>query len=519
MRYGSPYGAGYGSPDNCISYVEAIPQNGNTSIAVAFTPRTNWGNAYWGIYRNGRLFRNVWAAEGSITPPVYVPNDPGSTLTSIVLLRIGHLADPTFDISPVAREYDSLTSPRVTLRWNWTPEIIGSPDDGGVSSSWVLNGLTRAAMRTVPAHPTWTVLDWSIAVSGPNATVTVYNGNSLPLASGTGTFPGTITLTQLNSSGISGSVALSAGAVNLTATLNARWFSDMLVRRDVSNPPSPIVATVPFNFKDTDNWTEPANLTPGTYYYRTTPQTDTGENGTNSTVLTAVVPGPPNPPTNLAYQSGNAAATVLSFTASGTAGVTYRAYLEQPGAGFMNMNDIAATAGIGATTITLPAITGYAGTAYVTLRAVNAGVEDKNKTMLALEYDGSGNFVPARPNTPFIDVSSLAITSGLNLSIVGRYNSNRQKGVATQLQLFTRTPTGSYNFASPAATASLSATNPPYSNATLNYTFLSSGYYYITIMAATAGGTQSAIQATEMLVYVSTSTPANVDPTLSIDRS
>ena len=84
----------------------------------------------------------------------------------------------------------------------------------------------------------------------------------------------------------------------------------------------------------------------------------------------------PAPPTNLAYASGNAAATVLSFTPSATGGATYRAYLADAIDGVMNLNDIQATALAGANSITLPAITGYPGIAYAIVRAASGGIEE-----------------------------------------------------------------------------------------------------------------------------------------------
>ena len=288
----------------------------------------------------------------------------------------------------------------------------------------------------------------------------------------------------------------------------------MAIKRGAADPPTVVIDTVDFNFSDFKIWTEKADVAAGTYYYRIMPNTDTGEPGVDSASMIAVIPGAPQPPLNLARQSGNAAATVLQFNASTTPGATYNLYTQQPNVGFMNFSQTPVTVGPftagSLQTINAPAITGYAGTAYFILRAVNGGTEEQNCVMVPVEYDSGGVFVAPRPNTPNLVEMSAAITAGRTLNIRGVYNNAGQKGVATQLKLYSRTPSG---VAASVFTASLATAVDGIQSALLTYTFPADGYYYISVTALTAAGAESATASSEYLVYVSTElTFANAAP-------
>jgi len=302
-------------------------------------------------------------------------------------------------------------------------------------------------------------------------------------------------LTAQNNSGLSGTVTVSNAVTNIAnGIIDIRWPASIQILRDAFDPPTTVRDTVTFKGANTVRWTEAADLASGTYYYRTQPISDTAITGTQSASVSIATITRPKPPTN------------LSFTPSVTGGATYRAYLATAIGGVMNLNDIKATASAGANSITLPAITGYPGTVYAVVRAVAAGIEERNLNIIALEYDASGNFVPARPNAPGIQLESISITSGRTVSIKGIYNSDHQQAVATALQLFSRTPSGSYNFASPigsGGTLSSSGVKGVQSG-TVTYTFPADGYYYLTMLAVTAGGTQSLpANSQEVLIVVS----------------
>src|SRR5206468_3151746 len=122
------------------------------------------------------------------------------------------------------------------------------------------------------------------------------------------------------------------------------WPTSIQILRDTFDPPTTVRDTVSFSGMNTIRWTESTDLAAATYYYRTQPISDTGVVGTQSASVSIATTGRPNPPSNLAYSSGNAAATVIAFTPSTSPGATYRAYLATSLGGVLSLNDIQATA-------------------------------------------------------------------------------------------------------------------------------------------------------------------------------
>ena len=499
MRYGMPLASGLGSPDNTIEYINFDPPTAAT-VRVYFKARSGYGNAWFGVYNNCILTGNVYAAEGQ-SLAVNVPLNFGASQASINLLRLGHLGDPGYNVVRVARAYEA-DAQRATLTWMWKPGIIGPLSDGGYTSAWALNGLSHTNTSMVSGKLTWSQLSFDMQVSGGIAALTVRN-RSTQLATGSGPVGTTLTLSQLNGSGVNGTVAIASGAMTtLNASVNLRWPQRMKIKRGTSDPPSTVVATVTFDGLDTASWTEPTDLAASTYYYRLNEVSDTGQDGTDSASYSVTIVGPPASPFALAYASGNAASGItLNFAPSSTSGASYHLYLGMPGQQ-MNLNTISATAAAGATQITTPAISGAPGTARVLLRAVTAGVEEKNLGGFDIPLDASDNYIAPAPNKPAIVQSSIGFSSGLALALRGTYSTLSEAGVATQLQLFTRSPSGSYNFASPAATAALTSTSSHIKSAPLAYTFGAPGYYYIALLAITAGGIVGAVS-DEILVYAS----------------
>ena len=265
---------------------------------------------------------------------------------------------------------------------------------------------------------------------------------------------------------------------------------------------------------------------------RLTPVSDTGKDGTQSSSDSLTVTGVPAPPTDLAYDSGNAAATVLSFTDSVTAGATYRAYIPQTSYGTFstlagsgaqtNFNDIAATAINGVGSITLPAINNYPGIVPVVLRAVSGGNEERNLMTLLLEYDAAGNIVLARPNTPGVLLNRVAVTNSLDASIPCTYDPTDEAGTASKVQLFTRDADDSsstYDFGTVDAEANLGSAVNGVKAATISYSFPAAGWYYCKVLAATAADTLSpAADGVEFLMYVSDSTVPAGSLTAEISR-
>ena len=498
---GSPIVAGLGSPESMIDYVNAQLVSGNTQISVSFRPRAIYGDAYFGIYRNALFVQNVYAPEGQETT-VYINVFAGDTGASILVLRLGGFSDSSYSIERVARVFETANAQRATVRWNWPSEILGTPDNADLTA-WSLSGVRYRHAFHPPHQATRGIFNVDVTVSGGNATITIKSGNE-KLAEGTGAVGGSITLTQQNTSGISGSVTAAAGITAATdVKLYIRWPKQMKVKRGTVDPPTAVVQTSRFNNSDKARWSEPSDLAADTYFYRVQPVSDTGDNGTESISASVTIVATPKPPTNLAYSSGAAANTIVSFTASPTVGATYRAYVQNPGGAPPNMDVPDATAAAGATTIALPAITGFPGTARVWVRAVLATVEENNSSILEIEYDAAGVRVAPRPNDPSLISGSLRVTLGRTLGVVCVYNSVDEKTIATQVKLFSRAPGGSYDFTVIDDTQTLGAGPTGMKRATFSKAYLADGFRYITAKAYNAGGQAGAGRAVEFLTYVS----------------
>ena len=526
MRFGSPLAAGFGSPENAIAYAFFEKAADETSVLFRFMPRTGWGDCYFGVYRNAVHFRNVYAVEGE-EQRVRVPVPWGATQMSIRALRIGQIADPAYSCPEVLRVYEAETAARVTLSLTYTPKAIEPLlNDGGYTSGWTFTGLERGRnCSVVDGHLTWGRLRLDLTVSGGSVTATLSMGG-VTVAEGTAAVdvvPFAATLLEVDGSGLAAACTIDPLVATVSnAELDIRWPAELIILREGADPPTVEVARVTYPGVNTLRWTDPDELAAGTYYYRDQPVSDTGDEGTQSASVSATIPGPPLPVSNLARASGTAANLVLSFTASLTAGATYRLYLSNPIGGQMNLDSPSATAAAGATTIAAPAITGYPGVVYAIVRAVSAaGVEEKSLNTLALEFDAAGAFVAARPNAPQLLAPTVAVTAGRTLAVRATYDPRREAAVAATVNLYSRTPAGAYNFAAPDASAALGSAGPSGAKAaSLSYTFAANGYYYVTVLAATAGGVLSdSTLAGEVLVFVSDADlPADAALTAAVSR-
>jgi hypothetical protein len=499
--FGSIHSSGFGEHYKHIQQLTVKLSANRASVIVSFIAAPEFGDAWFGIYVNARLMASAYAVEGARSIPIVVPLASGTGRQSVVVLRQGAAKD--YDMSHIARLFDTNSAQQATISAAWPMEVIGAiADDDGDDldwlSAWSITGLSYTECGPVDGFKSRGKLDLITTVSGSTITLTLSTLAGL-VATGTGIFPGTITLAEANSSGVSGSVAVASGAATETGELYIRWPVETYVLRGLTDPPTVKVATIPFNKADSLTYTDEV-LPAGTYYYRLQSVSDTGDIGDQTASLYLTIPGIPVAPINQAYKSGSAAATVLSFTASTTTGATYRAYIKTCDGAYIDTQTIAATAAAGATEITLPAITDYPGTALAFVRAVFGGIEEQNGETVEIEYDATGAYVPKRPNVPAI--TSAIVSSGNTATCKITYPATGEAAAATQVQLFVRDPEGSYDFTNPASTVTLGALAGNYKTAIATAT-LANGWHWLTAKAATAAGTQCAGQAPEQLVYAS----------------
>lgn len=501
MRFGTPFSAGFGSPQNALrwDHIDASVYGEPHRVAIEAAP--GFADAVFGIYVNGVRVGVLEPGEGEIDGPGFFASATGTQ--SLQILREGHSSET--NLARAARAEQAATAPRAALSWTWPFTFLGATTTPVELSGWSLTGVLPSLL-TVGAIRGRFEATATLTVAAGIASVEVRSAFGI-LCYGSGAVGTTITLVTSSASGVAGTVDVVAGAVGETLTLQWRCLAAMLVLRggvQVARVPAPAeISTI--------RWSEPADLAGGTYSYTLKTVSDTGVVSAASSPVVVNLANPPAAPTALRYVSGGSAAIALAWTASTTVGVTYNMYIQSPDEPYLNLND-AVVLPAGTTTYTLPAQMGYPGFVRVLLRAEKSGVEERVGAILDIELDGSGVYVSPRPNTP--QFATLAI-AGATFTVSAVYDPRREEGVATQVQLFARAPGGAYNFASPVATGTLVA-GATFKTASLSWTG-ADGTYLCVLKARTASGVQSESASPEATVELlsTTATP----PTFTVEAA
>lgn len=497
MNFGAPHAAGFGSAQNHLKRDAIQPSANGRPHRVFLQAAPAFEGGIWGIYLNSLQVDTISLPDSTYYGPVFVPASGG--LDSLQFLRQGHSS--AVDLSCVARAMQVDTSPRVTLSWLWPSEFLGASVPASWLSAWVFSSVPSTLInmdQNLPYRGSW---EYSLSVVAGVAFIAVTSG-ATAICSGSGAVGTTVDLVDAGN-GISGTVLVNGSAVDEAGDLVWRWPAAMKVYRGtvlqatVANPMDGRAAT----------WAEPDDLAAGAYSYTLATLSDFGVVGTPGSPIVVNLNTVPLPASNLHYTSGAAAALVVGWTASPTTGASYNLYVQGIADDFMDLNAPTAISA-GVVTATLPAQTGYPGVVRVLLRAEKSGVEEAQGQLIEIELDGAGGRVAPRPNTPFFGPYSVA---GAALTVNALYITAYQAATPTSIQLFKRTPTGSYDFVSPIATAALSA-GVNFRTAVLSAT-LTPGTYYLTLRSITAGGVLSESYPDEIQVIADTS--AITAPTFS----
>jgi len=480
-----------GSVEDAVLDLALSVAPGGGSACVRFRPAAGYGGRRYAVYVNGRRAAAVQAREDE-TAAVNVAVTPGADI-SVHLEDLGDWIDPGYDPVFTARYFEELSAAQLSFAWNGLPEIVQRGDANGQLANWSIAGLKRCSnCAALPNWPTRALLGVELSDAAGVRTVTLYAGNA-PVAHGSRTGDGVLALSEQKGSGVSGSVtvAYTSGAAKGAVFLEARWPGSYQLH----------YATAALNFPRTPETVSDddgrsnrfrfssAPLAAGLYHTAIVPMSDTGIAASAPVAQDVSVAEPPAPPPNLVYQSGNAAATVIAWTASATPGATYNIYasaLNEP----VNLGAPAATHGAGTGTLTqvLPASTGYPGLRRVIVRAISGGFEDQNANILRIEYDASGNVVPARPNAPHI--RAISVSAGRTISVKALYHDAEADAAPQDALLFLVPESSALDYASPAASAAWSAPVAGVREATLSAVAAADGFYKVALRARTGGGTQ-----------------------------
>lgn len=421
---------------------------------VTFQPVTGY-DQYYTLQVDGKIQGlPVWAAAGSDTSISGIWQT-GDTEHVISIVPQGDWSGP-LDLPYQQESFLSARAERLHVTIDTVPDFVAY----GASSqfaSWALTGLKR--FSNCSAHrfrPSWGILEITMTTAGDHTVNLLANGRLV--ASGTRTGDGSVTLTEQNSSGLSGTVTLTySGDIASGSYLIARFPKELKVHYKISAftaPDFPRTAEITLydDGKSNEFLTFSSRLAAGTYRV-VSHQRD--ENANESTGLfaggaTQVIVTPPAAPSALAYSSGGYAATIISWTGIGGTD-TYNIY-DSEDDDFLDMLATPAThaAGSGTLTQTLAAVaSNYTGKRYVVVRSVTTGsVEEGNLEILTIEYV-SGVVVAARPNAP--QVGTNVTTSGRTLTIPIKIPTADKLADAHVVQLFLFDPDGSIDYDSPDA--------------------------------------------------------------------
>ena len=404
---------------------------------VLLQARAGYGNRFWALIADGMTQQIVYLAEGDDPRKFSVAYDPDRTKHAITVVPLGDWGDTAgVDVSFVQQQFTDDKGLYLQLDWDASIETVEAYGDTAQLSSWSLAGLARFATGTPHnGRKTQVQMGLSLTSAGATKTITLYAGQ-VPVASGSRSGSGSITLSELNSSGVSGSVTLTYSAdiaLSAGAYIVGRWAASYSI----------VAGTKSATILDTGLANRlSARLGPfaagGPYAYSITPVSDTGISGSSATG-TFLIPGRPNPPGTPVYVSGhsgtapNGTATSIQFTASNTVGATYRVYdsaLDEP----TDLDTPVATvaAGVGPFTVTLPVIDNGTGKRRIIVVAVAGGIEDGQRKQVTLEYV-DGVYQAKRPNNPGYNFNG--ISAGRTLSIAYVYDATDEVGICNRLRL------------------------------------------------------------------------------------
>lgn len=402
-------------------------RSGPRSVRVRFQPAPGYAGRWWGVYVNGVLRPPaVYAAPGAVAEAARAVES--STARAFVYIEdFGGWPGPRgpFDPHGMARAEEATLADRLAFAWR-APRafsesgggVTAASGDGQLSNLAVGGAIRFANVAPVQGQPARGRLGYGIATAGGVHTLTWYRG-STPVAEGRRSGDGAIVCTALNGSGLNVNATLSySGDVEAGAAfVELRWPEAYQVHYSASAlgfPRAPEIVALDTG-REAFALRTPA-LAAGTYQAAVVPVRDGVEQNSGIVPVTGLsILAAPEAPV-LGVPAGNAAATTIHWT-PGEAGAAYTVYaskIDEP----VNFGGFAAPAPIAtavdATSAVLEAVSGYPGRVRVAVRATKGGVEERNGAELVLEYDASGELVPARPNRA--TATGLA-TDGLTLSV------------------------------------------------------------------------------------------------------
>lgn len=519
MLWGMPWGGRWGRPEDMITTLELA--NLGPVIRVRFQYASGFAQ-FTRLDVDGTPGNDPFFAPDDSITEILTPFDTSQTLHNISIVPLGDSADSSIDISWQQNLWESTRSNRLKVNVTPVPDYF-SYGDSGQLTSWSLTGVSRNDnVKPYLFRPTWGITQLTLTNTAGTRTVTLLIDGT-PVASGSRVGNGSITLSAVNSSGLTGSVTVTyTGDVTSNAFVVARFPATYPVywkTTPFTAPDFPRTADGTITDDGHSNLfvLRTGALAAGTYYVLPHQKDDAANESTNldgggQTGTVVLVPAAPG---TAVYTSGAAAATVISFAASATPAATYRGY-DSGITGQLDLNTISFThiAGTGTLTQTLAGISvGFTGTRLIMIRAVSGGVEEGNVQLLRIEYL-AGVVVLPRPPAP--GISAKVTVSGRTLTVPVSVNINEVLGTPTTVALFLFAVGGSPNYASPDGTASLGTAVASIRSVAVSATAGADVLRMYAVRTVTAGGVQSSNTDTYGPVKLTTTVPAGPTSTVEV---
>jgi len=508
-----------GNSDDMIQIFEVVPL-GADEARVVVKAKQNYGDKYYGIVVDAQTQHLIYLPEGeTVQRRIFVdPFNSRDPVVSIVPNGDWGYIPGGIDLAIQQIAFLEDKAKNIRLEWDAVIDVIDdSYGDTSQLASWSLSGLRRYTTGSQVGNLNTRVkLDLELTNSGSTRTLNIYTAENLLIATGSRSGDGVITLSEQNDSGLSGSVTVTF-TTNITlgtAYLHARWAKEYTIKIGASYP----TATKTVSVLDdglANRFSEVIEgLSSGTYeYWMDTISDNEVTKSATGALGSFTIPGRPEAPGDISLQSspGDWSNTGIEFEASATAGATYRIY-DSALDDAIDWGNIAATeaAGSGTIQVTLPSLaSAAAGIRRVSVVAVSGGIEDSERKTIVIEYDSSGNIVPARPNVPQFVIESV---DGLELTVRWIYDRLEEKGEASELQFFLVSEGGTANFGSADATQALD-TSENFETGTTAVTASVAGWYTVVSRAATSAGTLSENTTESDPAYATDAEPSEVSTT------
>jgi len=509
--------------------------------------KSGWGDKWWVLLVDGVLQAPFQLPDDS-TEPIPIEFNPKFDTHTIYAIPLGYWSyiPPSAKLDLV-RNFFELTF-GTALDVEWDAELTF--DDRNTSSqlsSWSLSGLRRFTNgRPVEGWSTRMRLDIVLTNNGGDYTLQLYDRTQL-LAEGTRTGNGSITLTEQNNSGVTGSVTVAYSAdivAGDNAWVEVRWPSQYLIYEGDS-----LLATVDDNGHGNTQSTRLEEIGSGSHSIKMKVVTDCAQTSGFGSATAKTVPFRPPSPASLAYLDGDWTDTRLTFssgtpawtgssakslrqwvvpstgpagyayecTVAGTtdsgeptwpttegdtvvdggvtwtcrAQVTYRVYdseLDEP----INLDAASKTASAATGTITVALdslASAAAGKRRIQVNAVCDGAEDPEGMVLEVEYDSSGDVVQPGPNSPTFWRQSVV---GRLVTVHYNYNGAGDQITPDSVKLWVTQDGSTPDWDNPDASESISARDDyGVVSGNISFTVAADGFFNIIVRVADANGNLS----------------------------